>query len=185
MPLNSRNIKWIQLALLVFAAAWIAGTAWLSTPGEGGRSPSPRAGFPAPSFTLTNLEGDPVKLSDYQGKVVLLNFWAAWCPPCKAEMPAFDALQQAYQGDDLVILAVNTTYQDDLAAAQEFVVENNLSFPVLLDMDGKVSNAYQILAMPSTFFIDRDGIIQQVIIGGPMSETLIQTQVRKLLAEVP
>ncbi len=100
-------------------------------------------------------------------------------------MPAFEALQQAYRGDELVILAVNTTYQDDLTAAQEFVVENNLSFPVLLDMDGKVSNAYQILAMPSTFFIDRDGIIQQVIVGGPMSETLIQTQVRKLLAEVP
>lgn len=185
MRLNTQNFKWVQLVLLLIAAAWIAGTTLFTEPAKGGRGPSPRSGFPAPDFTLTTLKGDTISLSDYRGKVVLLNFWAAWCPPCKAEMPAFEALQQAYQGEDLVILAVNTTYQDDLSAAKEFASSNGFTFPILLDLDGKVSNDYQILAMPGSFFIDRDGIIQEVIVGGPMSETLIQTQVRNLLAEVP
>lgn len=185
MRLSSHNFKWLQVGLLLLSAAWIAGTTLLSKPGEVGRSPSPRAGFPAPEFTLTTIAGDTVSLSDFRGQVVLLNFWAAWCPPCKAEMPAFEALQQAYQGQELIILAVNTTFQDDLSAARDFVTSNGLTFPIPLDMDGRVSNEYQILAMPSSFFIDRNGIIQEVIVGGPMSETLIQTQVRKLLTEVP
>lgn len=100
-------------------------------------------------------------------------------------MPAFEALQQAYPASDVIILAINTTYQDDLAAATQFVEDNHLTFPILLDNDGKVTNRYQVLAMPSSFFIDRKGVIRQVIIGGPISEALLQTQVRRLIQEAP
>ncbi len=185
MNLSPRRFRWIQVLTLALTAFWITGTTLLADPISLGKTPSPRQGFPAPDFTLVNLAGEQVNLVDFRGKVVLVNFWASWCPPCKAEMPAFEALQQAYRGEDLVILAVNTTYQDDLSAAQQFVADNGLTFPVLLDPDGQVANAYQVLAMPSSFFIDRAGIIQQVIIGGPMSETLIQTQVQRLMQEKP
>lgn len=184
MNLSLRKFRRIQILVLLLAAAWIAGTTYYTRPAELGKSPSPREGFPAPAFTLNTLEGNKVNLEDFRGKVVLLNFWASWCPPCKAEMPAFEALHQAYLGQDFVILAVNTTFQDDLAAAQQFVDDNHLTFPILLDQDGKTSNSYQVLAMPSSYFIDREGFIRKVIIGGPMSEALIQTQVRQLLGEV-
>ncbi|GAP14974.1 peroxiredoxin [Longilinea arvoryzae] len=185
MQIARKRHPWISGFVLVLAAAWIAGTALLTDPAAQGKTLAPQAGFPAPAFTLNTLSGDPIGLEDFTGKVVVLNFWASWCPPCKAEMPAFEALQQAYQGQDVVILAVNTTYQDDLPTATQFVADRGLTFPILIDADGQVSKAYQVLAMPSSFFIDRKGVIQQVIIGGPMSEALVQTQVQRLLAEEP
>lgn len=184
MNLSPKKFQGIQILILILSAIWIAGTTYFTRPPELGKSPSPREGFPAPVFTLNTIEGNSVNLEDFRGKVVLLNFWASWCPPCKAEMPAFEALHQAYRGQDFVILAVNTTFQDDLEAAQQFVDNNHLTFQILFDTDGKTSNTYQVLAMPSSYFIDREGIIRKVIIGGPMSEALIQTQVRQLLGEV-
>ncbi len=185
MPTSLKRFRWSSILILTLAAVWIAGTAFLTVPNAQDKTPAPQAGFPAPAFALDTLTGDTIRLEDLKGKVVLLNFWASWCPPCKAEMPAFEALQQAHQGDDLVILAVNTTYQDDPDAAAQFAADRGLTFPVLIDLDGQVSKTYQVLAMPSSFFIDRKGIIQQVIVGGPMSEALIQTQVERLLAEEP
>ncbi|HWQ05241.1 MAG TPA: TlpA disulfide reductase family protein [Longilinea sp.] len=185
MKVTTVSFRWIQALILVLSAAWIAFTTMVTKPSELGKNPAPRQGFPAPEFTLNSLAGDPIRVEDFRGQVVVLNFWASWCPPCKAEMPAFEALQQAYHGEHVVILAINTTYQDDLAAATKFVADNQLSFPILMDKDGKVTDRYQVLAMPSSFFIDRKGVIQQVIIGGPMSEALIQTQVRRLLQEAP
>ena len=185
MKLSILTFRWIRALALVLSAAWIVFTTLVTQPTELGKTPSPRQGFPAPDITLNSLTGDSISLKDFRGKVVVVNFWASWCPPCKAEMPAFEALQQAYRGEEVAILAINTTYQDDLSAATNFALENHLSFPILMDEDGKVTNRYQVLAMPSSFFIDRKGIIQQVIIGGPVSEALIQTQVRRLLQEAP
>lgn len=185
MKVTPKPFQWIQAIVLILSAAWIAFTTMATQPVDMGKIPSPRQGFPAPDFTLNSLAGDPVHLADLRGQVVVLNFWASWCPPCKAEMPAFEAVQQAYHGNDVAILAINTTYQDDLTSATEFIAENHLSFPILIDQDGTVANSYQVLAMPSSFFIDRKGIIQQVIIGGPMSEALIRTQVRRLLQRAP
>jgi len=185
MKVTTYSFRWIQTFILVLAASWIAYTSTVTKPSEIGKTPSPRQGFPAPEFTLDTLSEESINLHDFRGKVVVLNFWASWCPPCKAEMPAFEALQQAYRTSDVIVLAINTTYQDDLAAATQFVEENHLSFPILFDNDGKVTNTYQVLAMPSSFFIDRQGVIRQVIIGGPISEALIQTQVRRLLQESP
>ncbi len=185
MKVTPYAFRWIQTFILVFSAAWIAYTSIVTRPSEFGKTPSPRQGFPAPEFTLNTLSEDSISLQDFRGKVVIVNFWASWCPPCKAEMPAFEALQQAYRSSDVIVLAINTTYQDDLAAAAKFVEDYHLSFPILLDNDGKLTNTYQVLAMPSTFFIDRKGVIRQVIIGGPISEALLQTQVRRLLQEAP
>jgi peroxiredoxin len=150
---------------------------------SGGLIPSPRQGFLAPEFTLNSLGGEPYALSDLRGQVVVVNLWATWCPPCRAEMPALQSAYEAYQDEGMVLLAVNTTDQDSVAAVEGFVDEFGLTFPILLDFEGLVSRLYQLQALPSTFFIDRDGVIQKVVIGGPMSEVTLETTVEQLMTE--
>jgi cytochrome c biogenesis protein CcmG/thiol:disulfide interchange protein DsbE len=146
---------------------------------------APREGFSAPDFTLDLLDGSQVTLSQLRGKVVVINFWASWCPPCKAEMPAIEKVYRAYSDFRVVVLGVNTTYQDNKSTAQAFVNEYRLTFPIPLDRDGSVSHRYALRGLPTTFFIDRKGIIRSIIVGGPMSEATIQTKIEELLKDTP
>ncbi|MGS2777744.1 peroxiredoxin family protein [Robertmurraya sp. GLU-23] len=118
--------------------------------------PGLRVGEKAPDFELMTLDGKTVKLSDYRGKKVILNFWATWCPPCKAEMPD---IQKFYNeaDDNVEILAINIDPQYDV---KKFVREANVTFPVLLDSKDEVNNLYRILTIPTTYFIDGEGIIR-------------------------
>ncbi len=106
----------------------------------------------AKDFTLGNLEGSPVSLKDFQGKVVFLNFWATWCPPCRAEMPAMEKLWQKFKEEDFVILAVDV--REGKEKVSSFVKENGYTFPVLLDSRGGVANTYRIRAIPTTYLLD-------------------------------
>ncbi len=116
---------------------------------------SAQMGQLAPDFSLPTLGGGETNLSDYAGQVVLVNFWATWCPPCKAEMPDINAYYEARQDDGLVVLAVNA--QEDAATVSSFIEATGFSFPVLLDSDGRVEQQYQVRSFPMTFVIDRDG----------------------------
>ncbi len=100
-------------------------------------------------------------------------------------MPAIERVYQEHRDEGLEVLAVNTTYQDQLEAAEAFIQELGLSFPVPLDRTGSVSNRYQLRGLPSTYFVDRRGVIRSVVIGGPMSEALIRSKILDLLAEAP
>ena len=120
-------------------------------------------------------------LSELRGQAVLVNLWATWCAPCRAEMPAIQKLYSEYRGQGFEVLAVNMTYQDDYLAVQPFSQENQLTFPILLDENGKVAQKYELRSLPSSFFIDRDGIIQEVVIGGPMAEALLRTRIESIL----
>ncbi|PKG22405.1 peroxiredoxin family protein [Niallia nealsonii] len=113
-------------------------------------------GAKAPDFSLRNLKGETLKLSDFKGKKVMLNFWATWCPPCKQEMPA---IQQFFEekGKDVVILAVNIDGSEDVI---EFVQSKKITFPILLDENNRVNEQYKVVTIPTTFFIDEKGIIQ-------------------------
>jgi peroxiredoxin len=146
--------------------------------------PAPQAGFVAPDFTLPDQNGADVTLSDFQGQAVLVNIWASWCSPCRQEMPAMEQIFQEYQEMGFTILAVNAANQDSRADAEAFVTEMGLTFPILYDNDGVVSELYQIRALPSSFFVLPDGTIHEVVIGGPMAEALLYTRVENLLAEV-
>lgn len=126
-----------------------------------------------------------MRLSDLRGQPVLINLWASWCPPCKAEMPAFERVYEDYHEKGFQILAVNATNQDNLNNAIQFVQDYGLSFPILLDTNGEVSRQYQLNSLPTSFFVDRNGVIQQVIVGGPMSEALLRIRVEQLLQEKP
>ncbi|WP_419887390.1 redoxin domain-containing protein [Neobacillus niacini] len=120
-----------------------------------------KVGAKAPDFELKALAGDTVKLSDFKGKKVMLNFWATWCPPCKAEMPAMEEFHKE-AGDDVVILAVNIDPHLDVKA---FVDENGITFPIPLDEEDKVNEMYQVLSIPTTYFIDTKGNIGNKYIG--------------------
>ncbi|MFQ5616926.1 MAG: redoxin domain-containing protein [Anaerolineales bacterium] len=179
---------WAVFTLVVF----LLGSAWTflgrvpsAATTNGAPSPSPREGFSAPDFTLELLGGGEVTLSDLRGQVVMVNLWASWCPPCRAEMPAIEQVYQDHKDEGLVVLAVNTTYQDSEPAAAAFVQEFGLSFSIPLDKTGAVANRYQLRGLPSTYFVDREGVIRSVVVGGPMSETLIRSKIQDLLAEAP
>jgi peroxiredoxin len=120
-----------------------------------------KVGSKAPDFELKTLAGETVKLSDLKGKKVMLNFWATWCPPCKAEMPAMEEFHKE-AGDDVVILAVNIDPHLDVKA---FVDENKITFPIPLDEEDKVNETYQVLSIPTTYFIDTKGNIGNKYIG--------------------
>ena len=125
---------------------------------------SGRVGFPAPDFSLKGLDGREHRLADLRGKVVMLNVWATWCPPCREEMPSMERLYRRMQGKDFVMLAVSED-QDGLAAVKPFVQQAGLTFPILLDREGVVSLRYGVTGYPETFIIDRDGRVIQHIIG--------------------
>ncbi|NIM94935.1 MAG: redoxin domain-containing protein [Anaerolineales bacterium] len=187
MKFTLRTTSWAALmfAMLVLGGGWIWQSRVPDSATTGGAIPSPREGFSAPDFTLELLDGGEVTLSDLRGKVVVINLWASWCPPCKAEMPALQQVYEQNQERGLEVLAINTTYQDSEGDASSFVEEFGLTFPIPLDRSGQVARQYQLRALPSTFFVDRIGVIRQVIIGGPMSEATIQTAVEELLREEP
>jgi peroxiredoxin len=171
----------VYAILLILGLAWILISADRSGTSTAGQIPAPQEGFLAPDFELETTTGETVKLSDLRGQAVLVNLWATWCPPCRAEMPAIERIHNEYQDDGLVVLAVNMTYQDAFSDIAPFVEEYNLTFPILLDKTNSVGSAYQLRSLPSSFFIDRDGIIQEVIIGGPMAEALLRTRVEEIL----
>ena len=173
-----------MMAVLVLAAAWMAlSRVAEASPQQAGAPPSPRAGFAAPDFTLETLDGSILTLSDLRGHPVLLNLWASWCLPCRVEMPAIERVYQRHRDAGLVVVGLNVTSQDSEAAARAFAEEFGLTFPIVLDRDGAASARYELMGLPSTYFIDRAGIIRAVIIGGPMSEAVMLSHVEDLLQE--
>lgn len=135
----------------------------------------------APDFKLTTLDGKVVKLSDYRGKKVLLNFWATWCPPCKAEIPHMEKYyKNQAKTDGVEILAVNMTKSDKSKDyIKDFVKSYDITYPVLLDEEGKQQEQYEIVTIPTTFIIDTKGKIQNKFVG-PMDQNMITKAIATL-----
>lgn len=137
-----------------------------------------KPGEQAPNFQLRDMHGQLVSLSDLRGKVVLLNFWATWCGPCRIEMPAMERLYRTYDRKHFEILAVSTDAQG-VAVTRPFQQENQLTFPILHDADFRVGLSYGARTLPMTFMVDRQGIVRQQIFGArdweaPEAHQLIQ-----------
>ncbi|MGY3185880.1 redoxin domain-containing protein [Lysinibacillus sp. TE18511] len=140
-----------------------------------------------PDFTLTSLDGDEVTLSDLRGKKVVLNFWATWCPPCKAEMPHMQKYYEQYAKEDNVeIIAVNLTkdehdftVDEKIDTVMTFRDSFELTFPILLDQEREVSPQYNVMTIPTTYFIDSKGYIQRAI-SGPMDTDMLKSYVDEL-----
>jgi cytochrome c biogenesis protein CcmG, thiol:disulfide interchange protein DsbE len=169
-----------RAAMVVVAVAGLLWT-WLSRPqGDAGDllRASTRVGAPAPAFTLAAPEGRQISLAGLKGKAVVLNFWASWCPPCRAEMGALDQAQRDYADRGVVVLGVNQMEAEAVATA--FMREQSLTFPIALDADGAVSQQYRASALPTTYFIDGDGVIRDIVYGGPMTRALIESKLATL-----
>lgn len=132
-------------------------------------------GQKAIDFTLVNSEGQEVSLSDYEGKKVLLNFWASWCPPCRMEMPEFEEF--AKENPDIVILGVNVDTQNQKEASEKAVAELGVTYPIVY-ADGQVASIYQVRSIPMNLFLDENGIIQQKIIGA-IPKTVLEEEFAK------
>lgn len=143
-------------------------------------APAPQVDHPAPDFTLTSLDGTQLTLSNLKGQVILINIWATWCPPCRAEMPTIEATYQQYRAQGFTVLAVDL--QEDPRSVASFMAQYKLTFPALLDWDGQVSRSYQALSLPSSFFLDKKGVIRAVY-RGPMPRSVIAGTVEQLLQE--
>ncbi len=160
----------LLLVGLVFTAA-----ACKTSPNEGVRT-GPEVGALAPDFTLLDTAGDKITLSDYRGQVVLLNFWATWCPPCRQEMPGIQDRYEIHR-PDLVVLAVDN--DESSVLVKDFAEDYQLTFNPLLDPNAEVQIMYQIRGYPTSMFVDENGFIQIVHIG-----LMTEAQLDDYLAEM-
>lgn len=165
-------------ALLLLLALVGAGWIWVNRlPGgntitaAGGLPPAPAVGHPAPAFTLTSVTGEPVDLAALRGQPVVLNFWATWCPPCRAELPELQAASERLAGQ-VAVVGVNQV--EPAAQVADFAQRLGLTFTIPLDERGQVSHAYGVRSLPTTFFIDRTGVIRHIQSGALNEATLVQ-----------
>jgi len=131
--------------------------------GFSSRPSGPKIGSPAPNFALKDLDGNMIYLEETHGKVVLLNFWATWCGPCRVEMPFFERTYAEFKDEDFVVLAVD--FDEPIEAVRAFQEELNLNFPILLDPGGEVQRTYRVLGYPTSVLIDREGLIHAIHVG--------------------
>ena len=139
---------------------------------------APIMGKLAPDFVWYGADGKAIRLSDFRGKIVLVNFWATWCPPCKAEMPEMESYWRENKDKDFVILAVDDGAEDE-ATIRNFMGQYRLTFQALNDTSGQVSSAYRVNGIPASFFIDPQGVIRDTVVGG-MTKGIIAAKVAKL-----
>jgi thiol-disulfide isomerase/thioredoxin len=141
-----------------------------------------RTGAPAPDFQLKSNSGKPLSLASLKGQIVLVNFWASWCGPCRKEMPILEQLNRQYRGKGVTLVGVNV--EPDSAAAADWLKATPVSFPILFDVDSKVSKLYQVEGMPNTVILDRKGNVRYIHRGyraGAENEYL--DQIRALIRE--
>ena len=165
----------LHVILVLVIALSLTTTACQSKPDS-----APQVGRPAPEFQLPNLEGQSISLGDFRGKSVLINFWTTWCPPCRSEMPYIQEVYEEWSDKGLVVLAIDIG--ESSSKVENFMQSYNLSFPVLLDSNQSVSLKYRIRAIPTTFFIDKDGIIQDISIGAFPSKAEIEESLSKIIS---
>lgn len=123
----------------------------------------PEENFFAPSFELPSLEGRKIKLADFRGKIIFINFWATWCIPCKTEMASMEKLYQRFKGTDFKMLAISV--DKDISAIKPYLEKYNLTFPVLLDPENLVKKKYKTVGLPETYLVDKRGLILHKAIG--------------------
>jgi cytochrome c biogenesis protein CcmG/thiol:disulfide interchange protein DsbE len=165
------NILIVVVAAVGLAWIWINRVPGGNTDAAGALPAAPAVGHPAPGFSLTTTSGETFKLSDLRGKPVVLNFWATWCPPCRAELPELQAASQSL-GSQVAFVGVDQAETPDQVRA--FAEKLGITYPIPLDENGDASRLYAVRSLPTTFFIDRAGIIRQIQVGPVTEATLAQ-----------
>jgi peroxiredoxin len=177
--MKSRSIRNVRVALVLLIA-------WVGLPafdGWGMGSRVPAVGMQVEDFQLSDLDGNQQSLSQYRGKIVLLNFWATWCRPCTTEMPAMQATYDKLRDKGFVVLAVNELEDD--TKVREHIAQYGHTFPVLMDRDNKVANQFGVFGLPVSVFIDQQGRVQEYIKGGLLTEEKIYDVVARIQKQEP
>jgi peroxiredoxin len=173
--------KWIAITVLLFTFGWIVVSTVLLLPEAPTTISAPQIGFLAPDFDLPSLQNERHQIRNGETRIVLVNFFASWCPPCKTEMPSLQKVYTEYHPRGLEIYSITNMQQDNIADVQQLIQSSAATFPILLDQDGSTYNAYAIRALPTTFLIDSHGRIQKTFYGGPLSESLLVAEIERLL----
>jgi len=171
-------MKKVSGAILLLILVSLLAITGCTTEAETG-TVGPQVGSLAPEFNLINLEGNYISLNSFRGKPVLLNFWATWCSPCRMEMPFLQEIYDEWTDKGLVMLTVNVG--ESTTVAKNFMQENGFTMPVLVDLSQETTNRYQITGIPTTYFIDKDGIIQERRVGSFPSKELIEQSLTKIM----
>ncbi|MEK7763335.1 MAG: TlpA disulfide reductase family protein [Nitrospirota bacterium] len=177
--MRSQKYRSVLAAALVVAAF----LAYPSLDGWSMGSRVPAVGMPVDEFRLVDLDGKTHSLSQYRGKVVLVNFWATWCKPCTTEMPAMQASFDKLRDKGFVVLAINELEDD--AKVRDHIKQYGHTFPVLMDRDNKVANQFGVFGLPVSVFIDQQGRVQEYIKGGLLTEQMINDVVAKIQQQEP
>ncbi len=176
----------IGLVLLGAGLILIGIVAWLILPrdaqsaGDEVSAVPVEVNYPAPELALNDLQGKQASLADYRGQVVLVNNWATWCPPCKAEMPTLEAYYQAHQGQNFILIGIEAG--EPVTDVAQFVQSYQLTFPIWLDPDGKATDAFQNNALPSSYVMDETGAVR-LLWNGAISRQMLEKYLTPLLEE--
>ena len=167
-----------RILKVILVIIFVLGSLTTACQSGGGTGETSQGTNPAPQFQFTNNSGQLISLSDLRGKPVLINFWATWCSPCRMEMPYIQQIYNEWQEKGLVLLAINIG--ESASRVAEFMRSQGFSFPVLLDPEGEIAGQYGVRAIPTSFFIDKDGIIQDMKVGPFHSKAEIESGLSKL-----
>ena len=182
-PFFRSQLEWAVL----FVLTAVLGSAWIfisREPIDLPRDPislteAPMVGFQAPNFTLRTPLGETVTLADYQGQPVVLNFWASWCGPCRIEMPHLQSASLKYNGRSAVI---GVNQGEAPRTVTDFGNEFAISYPLLVDQDSAVNRTYLVNSLPTTIFIDSEGVVREILIG-TLTQAVLEDRIERLLAE--
>ena len=170
----------LGIGWIVYSRALVSGSTTTAGNQTTDLQPAAAAGHPAPDFELSSPDGEIYRLSDFKGQPVILNFWATWCGPCRAEFPEF---QEASidNADSLVIIGINNTTADQADQVPDFLEEFGITFPIVLDETGETVKTYRIIGLPTTVFVDSNGIVNEVFTG-PLNKAYIESKISELEA---
>jgi peroxiredoxin len=173
MERHRKTIQYLIFAVVLLVGGYAIGNSLFTT------STVLKKGDKPPSFRLAGLDNKVHEWKDYEGKPLILNFWGTFCPPCRNEMPALQKQYEKWQGQGLQLVGINLS--EDRLTVESFIRQVGVSFPILLDKDKKAEKNYGLKSYPTTYFITADGTIQEVVIGGLLTEQEIETRVERLM----
>ncbi len=174
-----KSKRFLMAALFVWSTLVLSACSSLNA-AIASRPTTPKIGDPAPEIDLKSMTGDQIVLSKLQGRPVLVNFWATWCGPCREEFPTLVRKYKQYQAQGFVVIGVNTQDENSDAGVLTFMKNTLVNFPIVRDVGDHVGQTYRIDGLPTSFFIDKSGILRDIVIGGPMSDDFLDKQFTKI-----